>query len=168
MTAVRIATLSWLLVAGSAFAADKPPCGLLARPEVQAVAGAGAVKAQYIHQELPQRGPKGLTPIHICNWSVQETQSAVEVWVVAAPMDAKVQSAALTTLGVHGKQLEEDAQQFGDIACWTEALPQKLLPNSVCIGAVKGNVLKVLPKSRTAKPTTPQAKALFDEAAAGL
>jgi hypothetical protein len=169
MAAVRIATLSCLLAAGSAFAADKPPCALLTRPEVQAVAGPGAIKTQHVLENLPQVTPKSeVTPIHVCNWGIQETQMAVDLRVVSAPLDPKVLALALGTLGAHGKKNEEAAQQFGDVSCWVESLPQKLFPSATCIGNVKGNVLKVTFRSRTVTPAVQQAKTLFDEAAAAL
>src|SRR5689334_21826182 len=96
MKVLRIAMLLSSFGAGSAFAADKPPCALLTRPQVQAVAGAGTVKAQYDHPQLPplSRNSKELVPVHVCNWAVQETQSAVEAWFIAKPLDDRALESA--------------------------------------------------------------------------
>ena len=147
MNAIRVVTLLSVLVAGSAFGADKLPCELLTRAQVATVVGAGAIATQYAREELPQRRAKELMPIHTCDWLVKETQSAVEVHLVAPPLDAKGMSFALTTLGNHGRRHRDDEREFGN---------------------VKGNALKVLYRSKTATPTIRQAKSLFDQAVAGL
>ena len=170
MNAVHVVTLLSVLAAGSAFGADKSPCDLLTRPQVATVVGGGAIGTQYVREELPERRAKGkaLTPIHTCVWSVKETQSVVEVHLVASPLDAKGMSFALTTLGNHGRRFRKDEQKFGNVSCWSEAMPKRQFPNADCVGNVKGNALKVLFRSNSAMPTIQQAKSLFDQAAAGL
>ena len=170
MNAVRATALLSVLAAGSALGADKPSCDLLTRAQAATVVGAGAIGTQYVLEELPQRRAKAndFTPIHTCVWMVKETQSAVEVHLVSPPRDAKGMSFVLTSLGNHGKRRHTDEQEFGDVSCWSEDLAKPQFPNAACVGNVKGNVLKVLFRSNTATPTIPQAKSLFDQAAAGL
>src|SRR5689334_9539878 len=166
MTAVRVATLLCALIAGTAFGADKPPCELLTRPQVATVVGDGAIATQYVAEQLPQRRSKGKElAIHVCGWFVKEAQSAVEVRLATAPTDAE---AALATLGAHGRKRQDDEQAFGPVSCWSEAAPKEQFPNAACVGNVKGNALKVEFRSNTAMPTIQEAKALFDQAAAGL
>ncbi len=170
MNAVRVVTLLSVLTGGSAFGADKPSCDLLTRAQAATVVGAGAIGTQYVREELPQRRAKAneAMPIHTCVWMVKETQSAVEVHLAASPLDAKGMSFVLTSLGNHAKRRHSDEQEFGDVSCWSEELAKTQFPSAACVGNVKGNVLKVLFRSNTATPTIPQAKSLFDQAAAGL
>lgn len=170
MNAVRVATLLAVLGGGSAFGADKPPCELLTRDEVATVIGPGAIGTQYAREELPQRRAKTneLTPMHTCAWLVKGSQSAVEVHIVAAPLDARGISLALTTIGNHGKRRHSDVQEFGNVSCWSEEPARPQFPIAACAGNAKGNALKVLFRSNTATPTIQQAKLLFDQAAAGL
>ncbi len=168
MNAIRVVTLLSVLAAGSAFGSDKPPCDLLTREQVATVVGAGAIATQYAREELPQRRAKAkeLMPIHTCDWLVKETQSAVEVHLVAAPLDPKGMGSALVTLGDHGRRSDE--REFGAVSCWSQEAPKGQFPNAACVGNVKGNALKVLFRSKTATPAIQQAKSLFDEAAASL
>jgi hypothetical protein len=168
--AIRVATLFSVLCAGSALGADKPPCDLLTREQAATVVGAGAIGTQYVLEDLPQRraGAKELTAIHTCGWFIKETQSAVEVHLVAAPLDEQGMSFALTTLGTHGKRRQSDEQEFGNVSCWAEQAQKPQFPFAACVGNVKGNALKVLFRSNSATPTIQQAKFLFDQAAAGL
>ncbi len=164
MNAARIATVLFLLAAGSAFGADKPACDLLTREQVAPVMGAGAIATLYVREELPQRRAKTkeLTPVHICSWLIKEAQSAVEVHLVVALPEA------LVALSTHNKTRRDDEQDFGDVSCWSEGSQKLQFPNAACAGTVKGNALKVLFRSNTAMPTIQQAKSLFDQAAAGL
>jgi hypothetical protein len=130
------------------------------------VVGAGAIATQYAREELPQRRAKELTPIHTCDWLVKETQSAVEVHLVAPPLDVKGMTFALTALDNHGRRGDE--QEFGGVTCWSQEAPKGQFPYAACVGNVKGNALKVLFRSKTVTPTLRQAKSLFDQAAAGL
>ncbi len=163
MNAIPVTTILTVLAAGPAFGADKPPCDLLTREQVASVVGAGAIATDYAREELPQRKAKELTPIHVCGWFVKETQSAVEVRVVAAPADAE---AARKALGSHGKRRHE--LEFGNVSCWAEDTSKAQFPSTACVGSVKRDALKVLFRSNTATPTIQQAKSLFDEAVAGL
>ena len=168
MNAIRVVTLLSVLAAGSAFGADKPPCDLLTRAQVATVVGDGAIATQYVREELPQRRAKAkdLMPLHTCDWLVKETQSAVEVHLVASLLDAKGMGFALTTLDNHGRRSDE--QEFGAVSCWSQEAPKGQFPNAACVGNVKGNALKVLFRSKTATPAIQQAKSLFDQAAASL
>jgi hypothetical protein len=167
VSTLRVAMFLSVLATGPAFAADEPPCELLTRPQVATVVGEGTIGTQYGLEDLPQRRAKGRepTPIDVCVWSVRETQSVVEVHLVVAPPDREL---ALATLGEHGRRHRDDEQEFGAVSCWSETLPKPQFPSAACVGNVKGNTLKVLFRSKTAKPTIRHAKSLFDLAAAGL
>jgi len=169
MSAVRVLALLSVIGAGPAFGADKPTCDLLTRPQVASVVGAGAIGTQYLVEELPlRRKSKEPTRLHTCAWSVKETQSAVEVQRVVAPLDTTALEFAFATLTNRAKRHQDDEQDFNGILCWSELKPNRQFPYAACVANVKGNMLKVQFRSNTGTPTILQAKLLFDQAMAGI